>query len=112
VASVGAGSWWVLGAAALLLSACGGSETPSELCSDFVDAYCAKAASCELSSERSSTEKDCHFYFEVNAPCDELTTLRSSVDPCLHDVASTNCADSMPGYWPAIPHSCAGIVNR
>jgi hypothetical protein len=106
--------WRVLGAAVLLLGAgaCGGSETPPELCSDFVDAYCDKAASCEQPTDHARTEKDCHFYFEVNAPCSELTTLRTSVSSCLHDVAATNCADSMPGYWPAIPSSCAGIVSR
>jgi hypothetical protein len=112
VASVGAGAWRVLGAVALLLGGCGGSETPAELCSDFVGAYCDKAASCELASERSRTEKDCAFYFEVNAPCSELTTVQSSVASCLHDVAATDCADSMPGYWPAIPYSCSGLVKR
>ena len=92
-------------------AACDDSPSVEEACHSFVASYCAKAASCEETTERRKVELDCAFYFEVNAPCEMQRGGTSSLAVCQSQIAAIDCGNSQPGYWPAIPSSCAGLAQ-
>jgi len=101
----------VLGLVLALGAACDDSPSAEGACRSFVASYCAKAASCEETTDRRKVELDCTFYFEVNAPCEMQLGSSTSLEVCQRQIAATDCSTSQPGYWPAIPASCRGLAQ-
>lgn len=87
------------------------SQSPAEVCEQYVSSYCAKAVECALETDRADFSELCDFSFRVYLPCQQVTRVWRDAQQCQDQIAGIGCAAVAPGSFPPNPDACKGLFG-
>ncbi|HEX4336625.1 MAG TPA: hypothetical protein VH062_11970 [Polyangiaceae bacterium] len=76
----------------------------------MIDTYCAKAAECSSTTDRTEQASDCEFALHVQLDCGNVLEARS-VSGCLRAIDDVDCRSVGAGESPPFPDACMGVLG-
>lgn len=94
-------------ALSMVLVGCGAPDpTPTEQCSDLIDAMCAKQRICT-----SYPYSQCVPEVRAVLPCGNAVGVGSLYDKCIGDLEGKVCAELFPDGTFVLPNDCTAVIK-